>query len=66
MKAVVMTAVKEPFTTREIPDPQPAAGQVRIRLHATDVCGTDTYGMESCLSLCRLFLGTSRLESSIA
>jgi hypothetical protein len=23
MKAVVMTAVKEPFTTREIPDPQP-------------------------------------------
>jgi D-arabinose 1-dehydrogenase-like Zn-dependent alcohol dehydrogenase len=43
MKAVVMTAVKEPFTTREIPDPQPAAGQVRIRLHATGVCGTDVH-----------------------
>ena len=43
MKAVVMTAVKEPFTTREIPDPQPATGQVRIRLHATGVCGTDVH-----------------------
>lgn len=43
MKAVVMTAVKEPFTTRQIPDPQPAAGQVRIRLHATGVCGTDVH-----------------------
>jgi 2-desacetyl-2-hydroxyethyl bacteriochlorophyllide A dehydrogenase len=43
MKAILMTAVKEPFTTREIPDPQPGPGQVRIRLHATGVCGTDVH-----------------------
>jgi 2-desacetyl-2-hydroxyethyl bacteriochlorophyllide A dehydrogenase len=43
MKAILMTAVKEPFTTREIPDPQPGPGQVRIKLHATGVCGTDVH-----------------------
>jgi hypothetical protein len=35
MKAVVLTAAKEMLTMREIPDPQPGPGQVRIRLHAT-------------------------------
>jgi D-arabinose 1-dehydrogenase-like Zn-dependent alcohol dehydrogenase len=43
MKAILMTAIKEPLTTREIPDPQPGPGQVRIRLHATGVCGTDVH-----------------------
>jgi Zn-dependent alcohol dehydrogenase len=43
MKAILMTAVKEPFRTREIPDPHPGPGQVRIRLHATGVCGTDVH-----------------------
>jgi 2-desacetyl-2-hydroxyethyl bacteriochlorophyllide A dehydrogenase len=43
MKAFLMTAVKEPFTKREISDPQPGPGQVRIRLHATGVCGTDVH-----------------------
>ena len=43
MKAILMTAVKELFTTREIPDPQPGPGQVRIKLHATGVCGTDVH-----------------------
>jgi 2-desacetyl-2-hydroxyethyl bacteriochlorophyllide A dehydrogenase len=43
MKAVVLTAAKEMLTMREIPDPQPGPGQVRIRLHATGVCGTDVH-----------------------
>jgi len=43
MKAMVMTAVKQPFASKEIPDPQPGPGQVRIRLHATGVCGTDVH-----------------------
>ncbi len=43
MKANVMTAVRQPLTAREIPDPQPGPGQVRIRLHATGVCGTDVH-----------------------
>jgi alcohol dehydrogenase len=43
MKAILMTAVKEPFAAREIPDPHPGPGQVRIRLHATGVCGTDVH-----------------------
>jgi 2-desacetyl-2-hydroxyethyl bacteriochlorophyllide A dehydrogenase len=43
MKANLMTAVRQPLTAREIPDPQPGPGQVRIRLHATGVCGTDVH-----------------------
>lgn len=43
MKANLMTAVREPLAAREIPDPQPLPGQVRIRLHATGVCGTDVH-----------------------
>jgi 2-desacetyl-2-hydroxyethyl bacteriochlorophyllide A dehydrogenase len=43
MKATVMTAVKQPLVTRDVPDPQPGPGQVRIRLHATGVCGTDVH-----------------------
>lgn len=43
MKACFMTAVKEPFTIREAPDPQPGPGQVRVRLHAVGVCGTDVH-----------------------
>jgi 2-desacetyl-2-hydroxyethyl bacteriochlorophyllide A dehydrogenase len=43
MKATLMTAVKQPLVTRDVPDPQPGPGQVRIRLHATGVCGTDVH-----------------------
>jgi alcohol dehydrogenase len=46
VKARVMTAVKEPLKEREVPDPQPGPGQVRIRLHATGVCGTDVHVLE--------------------
>ena len=43
MKAMMMTGIREPLSTREIPDPQPGPGQVRIRLKATGVCGTDVH-----------------------
>jgi len=43
MKATLMTAVKQPWVTQEMPDPQPGPGQVRIRLSATGVCGTDVH-----------------------
>jgi len=43
MKATLMTAVKQPLVTRDVPDPQPGPGQVRIRMHATGVCGTDVH-----------------------
>jgi len=43
MKATLMTAVKQPLETREVPDPQPGPGQVRLRMHATGVCGTDVH-----------------------
>jgi D-arabinose 1-dehydrogenase-like Zn-dependent alcohol dehydrogenase len=43
MKAMVMTAVREPLNTQNVPEPHPGPGQVRIRLHATGVCGTDVH-----------------------
>ena len=43
MKATLLTEVKQPLAMREIPDPQPGPGQVRIRMHATGVCGTDVH-----------------------
>jgi D-arabinose 1-dehydrogenase-like Zn-dependent alcohol dehydrogenase len=43
MKAMVLTAVREPLVARDVPDPQPGPGQVRIRLHASGVCGTDVH-----------------------
>ncbi|HTS27722.1 MAG TPA: alcohol dehydrogenase catalytic domain-containing protein [Bryobacteraceae bacterium] len=43
MKATLMTAIKQPLVARDMPDPQPGPGQVRIRLHATGVCGTDVH-----------------------
>jgi len=43
MKAMLMTAVNQPFSSQAIADPQPGPGQVRIHLHATGVCGTDIH-----------------------
>ena len=43
MKAMLMRAVNQPFSSQAIADPQPGPGQVRIRLHATGVCGTDIH-----------------------
>ena len=43
MKANVMTAIRQPLESRDVPDPQPGPGQVRIRMRATGVCGTDVH-----------------------
>jgi alcohol dehydrogenase len=43
MRAMMMTAIREPLSERDIPEPQPGPGQVRIRLHASGVCGTDVH-----------------------
>jgi D-arabinose 1-dehydrogenase-like Zn-dependent alcohol dehydrogenase len=43
MKAHLMTAVRQPLAEREVPDPHPGPGQVRIRVHATGACGTDVH-----------------------
>ena len=43
MRAMMMTGIKEAFAKQDVPDPQPGPGQVRIRLHATGVCGTDVH-----------------------
>ena len=43
MRAMTMTGIREPLAKQDVPDPQPGPGQVRIRLHATGVCGTDVH-----------------------
>ena len=43
MKAMVMTAPKQPLELQEIADPEPSSGQVRIRLVASGLCGTDIH-----------------------
>jgi len=39
----MMTGIREPLAKQDIPTPQPGPGQVRIRLQATGVCGTDVH-----------------------
>ena len=43
MRAMMMTGIREPLAKRDVPDPQPGPGQVRIRLNASGVCGTDVH-----------------------
>ncbi len=43
MRAMIMKGVREPFAKQDVPDPQPGPGQLRIRLYATGVCGTDVH-----------------------
>ena len=43
MRAAVMTEVRKPWTIRALPDPQPQAGQVVIRIRASGMCGTDLH-----------------------
>ena len=42
MKAVVYEAPRD-FSVRETPLPEPAAGEVRVALAATGICGTDVH-----------------------
>ena len=42
MKAVVYDAPGQ-YTIREIPTPDPAPGEVRVRVQQTGICGTDLH-----------------------
>ena len=43
MQAMVLEASGKPLVRREVPLPQPSAGQVLIRVHACGVCRTDLH-----------------------
>ena len=43
MKAAVMTGARQPFEVRDVERREPGPGQVRLRLAASGVCGTDTH-----------------------
>src|SRR3954454_9270363 len=43
MRAMVLDAPKQPLQPRELPDPEPAPGQVLIDVHACAVCRTDLH-----------------------
>ena len=43
MRAMVLEEMGEPLRMREVPVPQPAAGQVLLRVHACGVCRTDLH-----------------------
>jgi alcohol dehydrogenase, propanol-preferring len=43
MRAMVFTGVGEPLQERELADPEPGFGQVRLRVHTCAVCRTDLH-----------------------
>lgn len=43
MFAMVLTAIGQPLQWMELPDPQPGAGEVRLRVEACGVCRTDLH-----------------------
>jgi len=43
MYAMVLPEPRRPLEWRLLPDPQPSAGQVRVRVHACGVCRTDLH-----------------------
>jgi alcohol dehydrogenase, propanol-preferring len=43
MKAMVLRAPRAPLALTELPDPVPAAGQLRLRVRACGVCRTDLH-----------------------
>lgn len=43
MKAAVLTKLDQPLEIQSLKDPEPGPGQVRIRIHASGVCGTDLH-----------------------
>lgn len=46
MKALVLTAPSEFQFDLSFPDPQPAAGEVLVRVQACGICGSDIHGMD--------------------
>lgn len=49
MKAAIFEARHQPLTVREIPVPQPGAGELLIRVEACGVCGSDLHATEGAL-----------------
>src|ERR1700723_2418567 len=45
MKALVLQEYKK-FDHREVPAPQPAAGEVLVAVKACGICGSDVHGMD--------------------
>jgi propanol-preferring alcohol dehydrogenase len=43
MRAMVFEAAGQPLREAEVPDPEPGAGQVLLRVHACGVCRTDLH-----------------------
>lgn len=43
MRAFVLTGLKQPLQAQDRPVPEPGADQVRIRIRASGVCGTDLH-----------------------
>jgi alcohol dehydrogenase, propanol-preferring len=43
MRAMILAEPRRPLELREIPDPQPQRGQVRLRVRACGVCRTDLH-----------------------
>ncbi len=43
MFAMVLTDIGQPLSLQELPDPQPGAGEVRLRVEACGVCRTDLH-----------------------
>lgn len=46
MRAMTMSAVKQPLEAKEVADPLPGPGQVRLRLAASGLCGTDVHAWQ--------------------
>ncbi|MBL8539072.1 MAG: zinc-dependent alcohol dehydrogenase family protein [Betaproteobacteria bacterium] len=50
MFAMVMDAARRPLAARELPMPQPGAGEVLVRVHACGVCRTDLHVVDGDLT----------------
>jgi len=46
MKAAILKSAKQPLQIEDVPKPQPAAGQVLLRVRACGVCRTDLHILE--------------------
>ena len=50
MKAMVLEAVRSPLRLRDLSDPEPGPGEVRVRVEACAVCRTDLHVVDGDLS----------------
>jgi D-arabinose 1-dehydrogenase-like Zn-dependent alcohol dehydrogenase len=51
MRTVYFTGIQQPFELREAPLPEAGPGEVRIRVQASGVCGTDAHYWDGTLGL---------------